>query len=232
MRQIFPVGLCCLALANPAAAQPATVTGSVLVWQEQEPGIAPYPNRMLITADHLRSDDGEDDGDYLLFDRRAGILYTVSHNRRTLLVVKADPLPADAGPRPEVRVDIATDPDAPSIGGRAVKEIRLHSGGDLCMQAMVVPGLLPDAVAALREMRARLAGRQYRDLHKTPEELRTPCFLANYVYEADRALETGLPVQESVSGGMRRLLQDYRTGQALPAALFELPADYRLEEIP
>ncbi|MBZ0071705.1 MAG: hypothetical protein WCY26_06495 [Thiohalobacteraceae bacterium] len=233
MRQIFQIGLCWLALVNVTAAAPAaTVTGSVLLWQEQEPGIEPYPNRMLITTDHLRSDDGEDDSDYLLFERRTGVLYSVSHERRALLVVTAEPLPAAAGPRPEVQVDIATDPDAPLIGGQAVQAIRLHSGDALCMQAMVVPGLLPEAVAALREMRARLAGRQYRDLYKTPEEFRTPCFLANYVYEMDRALQTGLPIRESVSGGVRRALRDYRTGQTLPAALFELPADYRREEIP
>ena len=119
MRQIFPIGLCCMALANPAAAQPATVTGSVLVWQEQEPGIAPYPNRMLITADHLRSDDGEDDGDYLLFDRRAGILYTVSHDRRTLLVMKADPLP-DGRTRAAARCRRRPAGDARAAGGPPV----------------------------------------------------------------------------------------------------------------
>jgi len=221
-----------MSMVPAAAVQAATVTGDVLVWQEQEPGVEPYVNRMLITADHLRSDDGDDHGDYLLFDRRTGILYSVSHERRTLLVVTADPVPADAGPRPEVRVEVGSDPAAPSIAGRVVKEVRLHSGGALCMQATVVPGLLPDAAAALREMRTRLAGRQYRDLDKTPEEFRTPCFLANYVYETGRALETGLPVQESVRGGMQRMLQDFRAGQTLPATLFGLPAGYQREEIP
>lgn len=233
MRQIFAMGLCWLTLINTGAAvEPATLTGSVLVWQEQEPGIDPYQTRMLVTADYLRSDDGGDDGDYLLFDRRAGTLYTVSHGRAAVLVVRADSLPADAGPRPEVQVDVETDPAAPAIGGRAVEEIRLHSGGELCMRATVVPGLLPDAVAALREMRARLAARQYRDLYKTPEEFRTPCFLANYVYETDRALAAGLPIQEAVSGGVQRMLQDYRTEQTLSAPLFELPAGYRYDEIP
>jgi len=234
MRRILSTVLlyCLMSMVPAAAVQPATVTGDVLVWQEWEPGVEPYVNRMLITADHLRSDDGDDHGDYLLFDRRSGVLSSVSHERRTLLVVTADPVPADAGPRPEVQVEVGSDPAAPSIAGRAVKEVRLHSGGELCMQATVVPGLLPDAAAALREMRVRLAGRQYRDLYKTPEEFRTPCFLANYVYETDRALQTGLPIQESVNGGMQRMLQDYRTGQALPAALFELPADYRREKIP
>lgn len=222
-----------LALAGGAvAADRADVTATVLLWQEQEAGILPYASRMLVTRDYLRSDAGRDDSDYLLFDRRTRKIFSVSHAQRSVLVIAADPVPAQAGPRPDIDLQVTAQADAPRIAGFVTSQVLLSSGGAECLHATVVPGLLPDVAAALRELRGVLAGRQYRDLDKTPEELRTPCFLANYVYAGDRHLQFGLPIQEAVSGGMRRQLQDYRSDQIVPAALFALPSGYEQQEMP
>ncbi|MFP5505028.1 MAG: hypothetical protein ACLGH6_02405 [Gammaproteobacteria bacterium] len=222
-----------LALAGGAvAAGQAEVAATVLLWQEQDAGGPPYASRMLVTRDYLRSDEGRDDSDYLLFDRRTRQIFSVSHAQRSVLVIAADPVPAQAGPRPDIDVQVAAQADAPRIAGHVASHVRLSSGGTECLHATVVPGLLPDVAAALRELRGVLAGRQYRDLDKTPEELRTPCFLANYVYAGDRHLQLGLPIQEAVSGGVRRQLEDYRSDQAVPAALFALPSGYERLEMP
>lgn len=222
-----------LALAGGAvAAGQAEVAATVLLWQEQDAGGPPYASRMLVTRDYLRSDEGRDDTDYLLFDRHTRQVFSVSHAQRSVLEIAADPVPAQAGQRLDIDVQVAEQPGAPRIAGLVTSQVLLSSGGAECLHAIVVPGLLPEVAAALRELRGVLAGRQYRDLDKTPEELRTPCFLANYVYAGDRHLQLGLPIQEAVSGGMRRQLQDFRSDQSVPAALFELPSGYERLEIP
>lgn len=208
------------------------VTVTLLLWQEEEPGIAPYPTRMLVTPDYLRSDDGRADSDYLLFDRKTGQLFNVAHDDQSVLVIDAAPLSPDAGPRPELDIELSAATDAPRIDGRTAQYFRARHQGQLCSQATVVPGLLSDENAMLRVQRAVLAGRQYRDLHKTPEEYRTPCFLAAYVYAIDAPLAAGFPIQESIEGGMKRVLLDYRREQRVPASLFTVPQDYRLERIP
>lgn len=214
------------------AADTARTPATVLMWQEQEAGIAPYVSRMLVTPGYLRSDEGRDDTDYLLFDRRTGQIYSVAHDQRSVLVIAGGPVPDQAGPRPDVDVQVETQSDAPRIAGRTASHFRLTSGGEECMQATVVPGLLPEVTMALRELRGVLAGRQYRDLDKTPEEMRTPCFLANYVYAGDRHLQLGLPILEAVNGGVQRALLDYRNDQSVPAALFTVPAAYERQRIP
>lgn len=214
------------------AAEAVRTSATVLLWQEQEAGIAPYASRMLVTPDYLRSDEGGDAMDYLLFDRRSRHVYSVSHTQRSVLEIAADPVPEQAGPRPAVAVQVEAQPDAPRIAGLVVTRFRLSSGDEECMQATVVAELLPEVTAALRELRGVLAGRQYRDLGKMPVEARTPCFLANYVYASDRHLQIGLPIQEALAGGIQRILMDYRLGQSVPEALFAVPDDYRRMQIP
>lgn len=229
------IGLLCplfvQASATAAEVDPRVST-TLLLWQEQEPGIEPYPTRMLVTADYLRTDEGRADSDYLLFDRKTGQLFNVVHDDSSVLVIDAAPLPVDAGPRPELDIEVREDTEAPKINGKTVQFFRARHQGELCSQATVVPGMLPDVNAALRALRAVLSGRQFRDLHKMPEEYQTPCFLAAYIYAVDQPLSIGMPIQESIEGGIKRVLLDYKKEQSMPASLFSVPQDYRLERIP
>lgn len=230
---VWWLGLWLIATANSgAAADAAQVSATVLLWQEQEADNASYVSRMLVTPEYLRSDEGRDADDYLLFARDTRQIYSVSHAQRAVWVIAADPVPELAGPRPAVTVQVQPDPDAPRIAGEVASHFRMTSGAEECLQATVVPKLLPEVTAALRELRAVLAGRQYRDLDRMPEAARTPCFLANHVYANDPHLLVGLPIRESISGGMQRILMDYRIDQSVPAAVFELPPDYARMRIP
>ena len=47
------------------------VTSDVPWFEEQEPGVAAYPVRVLVGAAHVRIDDNRDDGDYILFERQS-----------------------------------------------------------------------------------------------------------------------------------------------------------------
>lgn len=227
---LLSIGLA--AVMHTAVAEPEAVSATVLLWQEQEAGIAPHSTRMLVTKQHLRSDDGRDAADFMLFNRQTRRIYSVSHSERSILVIEAEAMPATAGPQPAFNESLQPDPDAPRISGLAASQFQLSSGDQKCLQATLVPGLLPGVVDALGELQNVLAARQYRDLAKTAEEYRTPCFLANYVYAIDRHLQAGFPVMELRQDGWQRALLDYRSDQMIASELFQLPKGYREEHIP
>jgi hypothetical protein len=222
-------GMACL--LSTVSAESAQVQATLLMWEEQEAGIAPYPSRMLVTVDFLRSDDGNDDGDFILFDRQTRRIYSVSHGQRSVLLIEASPPPEMAPMQSQLQESLQSDPEAPTIAGQSASHFQLSSGDQVCLQATVVPGLMPEVVAALREMQAVLAARQYRDLDKTPENYRTPCFLANYIYAIDRHLQAGFPILELRQDGWQRTLLDFQSAQPVAAELFSVPKGYSEERL-
>ncbi|HFD79889.1 MAG TPA: hypothetical protein ENK05_05810 [Gammaproteobacteria bacterium] len=218
-------------MAVAARALPAAETrGSVLWYQEQESGTGPYPVRYLVTEDWLRSDDGSDQGDFLLFDRRERRIYSVVREERTILRIDGQGTPpaAPSGFALETRQE--PDNEAPRIGGRAPLRLELHAGGQLCHTALVAPGLLDDARAAFEELSQALRVQQGRTLASTPAEFRTPCFLARYLYAGDFYLSQGISLADWDEQGRRRQLVRFETDVNLDDRLFRLPADYRYEE--
>ncbi|HSH28301.1 MAG TPA: hypothetical protein VK971_00215 [Thiohalobacter sp.] len=213
-------------LQLPAGAEPPTRDATIVHYQESERGVAPYPVRILVTPAFLRLDDGVDGGNFLLVEREAGVLYNVNHQSRNILTI-ADGEITEIEAAPDIQVKVSADTDAPRIGGEAVRRVDVIADGELCMTAHVVPSLLPDVTAALRQYQQILAARQFRDLALTPESMRGPCFYANYVQGATRYLDEGLPVQWSHEGGRAQVLVDYEQDRAVPASLFTLPDDYR-----
>lgn len=226
---LLTCGMGCV-MAN-VSAEPAEIQATRLMWEEQESGIAPYPSRMLVTEDFLRSDDGHDNGDFILFDRQTRHIYSVSHAQRSVLVIESLQSPDMAQLQPPLQESLQPDPDAPKIAGQSASHFKLSSGEQVCLQATVVPGLMPDVVAALREMQALLAARQFRDLDKTPEDYRTPCFLANYIYAIDRHLQAGFPILELRQDGRQRALLDFSNSESVAAGLFTLPKGYAEERV-
>ncbi|HEB99198.1 MAG TPA: hypothetical protein ENJ05_06815 [Thiotrichales bacterium] len=225
-KEILILSLVLLLPLEVAAAMPV----DWLLYQEREPGVDPYPVRILVSERFMRIDDGYEGSDFVLFDRRARTIFSITREEKSMLVIHDSVFDRQSG-APDIEVRVTQPKGAPKIAGRQVKEFEMHAGGDLCLSASVVPGLLPDVSQALAEYQQVLAARQFRDLDKTPPELRTPCFLANYVYGNERHLQHGLPIREAVTGGRMRVLMDYRAGAAMDEALFELPKGYRRLEL-
>jgi hypothetical protein len=218
--------------AEVASRHPEPVAATMLLYQEQEPGADTYPLRMLITEDFVRSDDGVEAASFLLYDRRDKVLYSVSREERRSRVIQDTPFDRRLPETLRFEDQLSLAQEAPRIDGRPVYAYSLLSDGNVCQQSMVVPGFLAEAGKAIIEVRDLLAARQYRDLDKTPEELRTACFLANYVYAPGRNLERGFAVQESNNAGLHRLLVDYKLEFNSDPRLFELPAGYEQYTLP
>ena len=214
-------GLAALLLVGAASAQPA----SLLVYRVAEQGGEPYISRIIVTPDFLRLDEGSDDASYTLFDRRQEILYNVSPDDHSILVLDVtEPVPGDkAGLNLQEQVD--GDEQAPLVAGQRPTHVRLLANGDLCSELVVIKDTMNDAVAALSEMKTALARVQAATLNAMPLDRRTPCDMAMNVYAPARSLGFGLPLQER-SEGRSQSLVDFSSDHEVDDALFALPEQF------
>lgn len=184
------------------------------------------PVRMLVTGDHLRIEDGDAAGGFILLDRRSATVYSVSHADRTVLTLRAGPV--SLAPPRRFQNTVARDPERlPPVAGRPVVHYRLLTNGERCADVYAADGLLPQAVAALREYHQALAATQAQGQAGMPAAFQSPCDLAEFVFLPARHLEYGFPVRQVGRDGATRQLVDYQTGALVEATLFEVPKDYR-----
>jgi len=215
-----------LLVALPVAAQEQRAT--MVLYQMMETGFEPYSSRLLVTPRHLRMDDGDDDGSYVLFDRRQNIIYSVTHSERNVLEIHLQPVQAEP-PMALTRTQskVATEEPMPAIAGRTPQLHRLSVNGELCYELVAVDGLLPDVVAALRDFRTVLAGENARILTDIPADMQDPCDLALNTYAPGWQLQFGLPIQEHDTQGKGQVLLDFSDDYPVDAGLFRLPKGYR-----
>lgn len=209
---------------HPNGEEQATVT--LLNYLEQEAGIESYPLRVLVNDRFLRFDDGYDASDFMLMERDTQTIYSVSHEDQNILVISGYPAAGAVPAEIVLTEDRDADTAAPEIAGKQPMFIRFLANGTPCYHAVVVPGLLEQARAALAEYATALGNRQFSDMASMPEEMQTPCFLSRHVYSPARHLHHGLPINEWDEAGYRRTLVDFRAGEKVAAGLFTLPDGY------
>lgn len=206
-------------------------SAALLVYKVWERGIDPYISRILVTPEYVRMDEGNPDGAYTLFDRQQEIIYSVSTDDRSVLVVN----PGNVGIKPQVALLFSEkrspDSQAPKVAGITPVDIELMANGELCAKISVLPGLMEQALEGLRELKQVLARAQAATLAGRPDELQTPCDLATHIHAPTRALDYGLPIQEQ-SGGQGQVLQDFSAKHPVDAGLFEIPQGYARMAMP
>lgn len=184
------------------------------------------PVRMLVAAGHLRIEDGDAASGFILLDRRTATVYSVSHADRSVLVLRGAPVALAPPARFEHRVEPVNEP-LPPVAGRPVRHYRLFTNGRRCFEVYAADGLLPQAVAALRDYHLALAAVQAEAQARMPAAYQSDCDLAEFVFLPARHLEFGFPVRQVNGQGVTRQLIDYRAGVAVGPDTFALPADYR-----
>lgn len=203
------------------------VTGvNILSYEEREAGTDSYIVRIMVTSGYVRFDDGYAASDFALLDRQSRTVFSVSHEDRSILVIENQPNDTVPSPAIELTVSRTTDADAPVIAGRQPVQIDYLANGDLCFRAVMVPGIMEEAVAGMAEYAEVLAERQLNNMESVPASMQTPCFLSRYVHAPSRHYRDGLPVQEWDETGYSRTLVDFGANETVPAALFVLPAEY------
>lgn len=210
-----------LTLASPSSAQQA----ALLVYQVWEEGIEPYISRILVTPDYLRLDEGSASEGYTLFDRQQEIIYNVSLDERSVLVMdRTDVIPGDNDAL-ILQEEVVEDEQAPRVVGRVPKNVRLLANGELCSELVVIDGVMDDALEALSELKLVLARIQAATLEAMPLEMRTPCDLAGNIYAPERTLRFGLPLQER-SAGRSQSLVDFTERFEAGDELFVIPPSF------
>ena len=215
-------------LAMPlAAAAGDLMTADRLVYRVEEQGLGPYVSRIMITAAHLRMDEGDDSGSYTLFDRHAGAIYNVDPDERMVLVI--DP-PATALPEPPVALDLSAgeqpNPGLPEVEGVAPRQFRLLANGEVCTEVTAAEGVMTTAVAALAQFYRRLADQHALAMIAYPDESRDPCDLAEHIYAPERRYGFGLPLALGSATKTEKLV-DYDWNVAVDGGLFRVPEGYR-----
>jgi hypothetical protein len=225
MRKLFATVVVALVFSAPLRA--ADVDSVMLLYQAQEPGAGSYPSRILVTERYVRMDDGVDTGDYLVFDRKTRLISSVTHDDQTVFEIPprkvTQPAPMPLKLRTE---EVVLKEDAPMVAGKAPHHRQLYVNDKLCYSVVAVPGLMEDAVQALRDFRRVLAGEHAKTLPRIPADMQEPCDLALNTFHPNWQLKFGLPLQEWDEKGNRQVLMDYKQGFKVDEKLFTLPQGF------
>ncbi len=193
-------------------------------YQDQDPGAAPYPTRILVTPDFLRMDSGEDAGDFILLDRKARAVYNVLRGDQRIFRYDTRPVKL-VKPVPWKITESVT-----RLPGNT-RKFSLGVNGKACMEITAAPTLQPDTVDALVTYFATLAAMEADTWQRTPPDVRDPCDLAQHVLAFRRVLQYGLPLEAVYANGRSRHYVAHRTLPENPA-LFRLPPDYQVVTLP
>ena len=194
-----------------------------LRYRDQDSGMAAYLTRILVTPNFMRMDDGEDGGDFFLLDRRQRKLINIMRENKMAMVFKPVKVPA----KPKTwQPKLETREVAPGTTGfkLSVKDV-------VCSEGVAALKAAPDVARAMAEMKAVLAGMQYRVWNETVPSMQYDCDLANHVWETDATLKLGLPLKEREFTGRTRVFER-ETRLPLNPKLFRVPAGLPLVDAP
>lgn len=180
---------------------------------DQDPGAAPYLTRILVTPDFMRMDGGEDDGDFVLLDRRQRKVISVMRDARLAMEFVpgiVPPKPASWKPRLDTHQ-----------AARGTQRFSLTVNGVACSEGLA-DRRAPDAARAMAELKSILAATQYRVWQDSPREMQHDCDLANQVWETGTTLALGLPLETREFTGRTQQFESEST-QPLRPELFRVP---------
>ncbi len=220
------------AIADAAGEQNSDQVGdrkaTVLVFAEYEKDVEPYQTRVIVTSDYMRFDDGEGSPDFILFDRKANIIFNINSGDRTVMSVA--PQQVKVVPPFELKQDVqklSSVSDAPTIAGIKPQHYVFTTNQQHCYDVVSVDGLLNDALVATRAFNAIIASHNAATLENLPADQQDPCELSRSIFSYNRHLQFGFPVQEWDNRGKGRALMDFRENVLLDKKLFLLPKGYR-----
>jgi len=203
-----------------------TPKNHLLQFLEGEEGVEPYQTRIIITPDYMRFDEGEQSATFLLIDRKQQIAYSVDHGQKTIMRVDKQAVELKAPLELNYTVTELEDfQDAPEINGSMPKHRQLLTNEQICLDVVSVAGLMPEAVAALKEYHQILAADSAVTFNIMPSDMHDPCAISMSTFAPTRHLEYGFPVQEWKEG-YARSLEDYDENYQAAPTLFMLPEDY------
>ncbi len=199
-----------------------------IVFVEKEKFVEPYPTRIIVTPEFVRFDDGDGAEDFVLFDRKQSLVHSVVVEDKTVMTVhKKDSKIESPIKLNFTEKDLGEMKDAPKVGGRYPRHYQLLVNDEVCSDLITVNGLMPGAVAALREFSILIASDSKSILHNVPADVHNACDLAQDTFAPARQLMFGFPVQTMGQQEYARTLVDFDENYKVDEKLFVLPAGFQ-----
>ena len=198
----------------------------MLQYTIEEPGLDPYPSRVIITNDFMRIDDGPGSDSYVLFDRKKQVVYSVSSDNGAILVVNKRDLPTKPPLEIHDSVRVMEEKNMPELEGKKAKHYYFDTDGVNCYEAFIVQDFLPEAARAYTDYRRVLAGDHAFTMSRVPKEELHPCDLSMNIFSSGRLFKQGLPIYERGPNGYVKSLTNYELDFKTNDAMFTLPKDY------
>lgn len=198
----------------------------LILFLENEEGIDPYQTRIMVTPDYMRFDDGGQSTTFLLIDRKKKVAYSVNHDMQTTMRVERQ----DVEVAPPIELNFTVKEvddfkDAPKINNNQPKHRQLLTNDQVCLDVISVDGLMPEAVAALKEYHQLLAADSAITFNIMPADMHDPCTISMSTFAPTRHLEYGFPIQEW-KPGYARSLETYDENYQVDPKLLKLPENY------
>lgn len=201
-----------------------------IVFAEVDDSNQPYKSRAIITPEYLRMDYNKDDDDFILFERKSGIIYSIIHGEKNIVVV--NPIDVNIQSPIELSVEVIkgeVDKDVPMVDGKKAEYFQYKVNGQICYETISVPGLLPFATKMHKLYLKTLAGEHSRVLSHIPADQHNACDLASNIYNYQMKFENGFPINEwhgDYSNGYKRQVLDFEEGYKVDPELLKLPEGY------
>lgn len=220
------IGLCFFSTVTAAASH--DLKGTVLIFDEHETDVEPYQTRVIVTTNYMRFDDGKGSADFVLFDRRANIIFTVNSSDQTVISVARQAVKVVPPFKLKDEVHRLDDiKGAPTIAGVKPQHYVFSTNQKHCYDVVAVKGLFNDVLTATRAFNAILASQNAVALASLPADQQEPCDLSHSIFSYNRYLQFGFPVREWDTHGKGRALVSFKEDVLLDKKLFVLPAGYK-----
>ena len=189
---------------------------SVIRYEDREPDQPAYISRILVLGEKMRMDYDKDDEGFVLFDRKAGMVWHVSPGDRRMTGIAAG--------KPGVVWPSGWKLKREEMSSEQGVLVQVRVNDMLCAEFKAAP-MLRDEAAMFADFRRMLAVNQAKAWLGTPEELHDPCTLALDVHSAGIEYRDGLPLAIRYWDGRVRVHLGHASMRSRPE-LFELPAGY------
>ncbi len=203
----------------------SAIQATVFLYEEKEQNTPPVNMRYLLTRKYMRIDNGQQTGDYILFDRKHKKIFSINHDDKTILVINNNHWEK---PVFKFQTKILQNKllQAPEVSGQSMVDYWVKADDKLCSRFQLLPEKFRQEMKVFHEYQKVLSGQQVKSIRHTPVEMQTPCFLVDQVYNDGAYYLEGLPVQEWHSRGYAKFLKDYKQEKVNPE-LFLLPDGYK-----
>ncbi|MCK5360827.1 MAG: hypothetical protein KAJ95_09385 [Gammaproteobacteria bacterium] len=228
MSSLVRILFCTILAMTMSPAMAVEIEVTMLMFQDRDSQDEPaYMTRILLSKDYVRLDDGEDHGDFALFDRKDGAIYSVSHDEQRTLLITLQPVLVVA-PKPlRHDIEVLDTEGVPDIGGQKVARYYFFTNGKRCSEVYAVEGYYEDAVNALSAFSKTLAGQHAKAIDFIPGDIASDCDLANNIFMPDRHLSKGFPIRQKDFSGRSRQLVTIKENVKVDSSIFELPEGYQ-----